>query len=156
MSPPRLARRLHAPEFFSLSPLLAVALLGVNDAVLKAQFHNAITGKLSDFAGCFFLPLYTSALVKLAAPRLKLGRRLSIGVATTLAIFVPASLSRSAADAICAAVAMVGEPLGFGPFWIAADPTDLIALPFVALAYLYGLFKGAEPCATSASRSTWA
>ena len=50
-------------EFFAPLPLLAVALMVVNDRVLKPRIGNAITGKLSDIAICFFLPLFTSALL---------------------------------------------------------------------------------------------
>ena len=46
-----LARRLDAllrPAF-----LAALGLLVLNDGLLKPLFHNALTGKLSDFAGVF-------------------------------------------------------------------------------------------------------
>src|SRR5687768_13714190 len=36
-------------------------LLLLNDFVLKEQFHNGLTGKLSDFAGLFVFPLFWSA-----------------------------------------------------------------------------------------------
>jgi hypothetical protein len=38
-------------------PLFAVAVLIVNDHVLKHRFPGLVTGKLSDFAGLFFFPL---------------------------------------------------------------------------------------------------
>lgn len=44
-------------------------LLVANDFLLKPVFHNAVTGKLSDFAGLFVFPLFWSAL----APRLRRG-----------------------------------------------------------------------------------
>ena len=34
----------------------------LNDFVLKQQFHNGLTGKLSDFAGLFVFPLFLTAL----------------------------------------------------------------------------------------------
>jgi hypothetical protein len=39
-------------EFFAPLPLAAVALMVVNDRVLKPLFHNGVTGKLSDVAIC--------------------------------------------------------------------------------------------------------
>ena len=45
-------------EFFGPLPLAAVALLAVNDHVLKARWPGLVTGKLSDVAGCFLLPLF--------------------------------------------------------------------------------------------------
>lgn len=125
-----------APEFFSAWPLLAVALLAVNDHFLKATFHNTLTGKLSDFAGCFFLPLYVSALLALVT-RWSGERRVLVGALATLAIFVPIKLSRAAADFECRALELVAIPLGFGTQHVVTDPTDLIALPMVALAVLH-------------------
>jgi len=42
--------------------IIAVLLLVVNDWYLKTTYGNAITGKLSDFAGLFALPFFLSAL----------------------------------------------------------------------------------------------
>lgn len=53
------------PADLLLSPLLlgSLALLVVNDWVLKAAFHNGLTGKLSDFAGVAALALCLRALL---------------------------------------------------------------------------------------------
>lgn len=138
-------------EFIAPLPLMAVALLAVNDHVLKAAFHNTVTGKLSDFAGCFFLPLYVSALLSLV-PRLPLRARLYAGAAVTTVLFVSTSVSRAAADAVCGWLSVLAAPLGYTHLRIAADPTDLIALPLVALAVAYGLSRHRlqeNPCARS-------
>jgi hypothetical protein len=137
-----------APEFFSLAPLLAVALLTVNDHYFKGAFHNTLTGKLSDFAGCFFLPLYVSAMLAFVT-RWSLERRLWVGALTTLAIFIPVSVSRPAADFVCRMVEWVAIPLGIGAQRIASDPTDLIAVPMICLAVLYA--QRVNPCAVSSS-----
>ena len=47
---------LSSPGFVS-----GLFLLLLNDFVLKEQFHNGLTGKLSDFAGLFVFPLFWSA-----------------------------------------------------------------------------------------------
>ncbi len=46
------------------SPLfiLFLVLLLVNDFYLKGAFHNALTGKLSDFSGLFIFPIFWSAI----------------------------------------------------------------------------------------------
>lgn len=131
-------------EFIAPLPLAAVALLAVNDHVLKAAFHNTLTGKLSDIAGCFFLPLYVSALLSVMTA-FSLRARLYAGALITTALFVSVSLSRVAADAVCRWVSVFASPLGYTHLRIAADPTDLIALPLVALAVAYGLSKE-RPC----------
>jgi hypothetical protein len=43
--------------------IASVILLIINDWFLKASFHNACTGKISDFAGLFAFPFFLSALV---------------------------------------------------------------------------------------------
>jgi hypothetical protein len=147
-TPPRVPPSKRAPEFFSLAPLLAVALLATNDHFFKAAFHNALTGKLSDFAGCFFLPLYVSAMLAWVT-RWSLERRLWAGALTTLAIFVPVSVSRAAADFVCRAVELVAIPAGLGTQHSASDPTDLIAVPMICLAVLYA--QRVNRCAASSN-----
>lgn len=46
-----------------LSPvfLIGLFLLLLNDFYLKAEFHNFLTGKISDFAGLFIFPLFFAA-----------------------------------------------------------------------------------------------
>ncbi len=126
------------PEFVGALPLLAVGVMAVNDAYLKATFHNAITGKLSDFAGCFFLPLYTSALLALVTPW-SLRARLTVGALATAVLFVAISTSKTAARWVCDVLSVPGGWLGLSHYDIVADPTDLMALPMVPLAVFYGL-----------------
>ena len=53
---------LNRPARRPVSRLLAIGLLVLNDHVLKDAFHNALTGKLSDFAGMAFFPLLLQGL----------------------------------------------------------------------------------------------
>lgn len=43
-------------------PLTAVAVMALNDHWLKYQFPGIVTGKLSDFCGVFYLPIFILAL----------------------------------------------------------------------------------------------
>jgi hypothetical protein len=128
-------------EFFAIPPLLAVAVLAVNDAFLKPLFHNALTGKLSDFAGCFFLPLYASALLALVSPWSR-DRRLALGAAFTVLLFAPIKLWAPAGDAVVALLTPLAHPLGLASLRIVADPTDLWALLMVPLALAFGRRAG--------------
>jgi len=132
-------------EFLAPLPLAAVVLMAVNDHWLKPAFHNIWTGKLSDLAICFFLPLLISAGLE-ACTRWTLPRRLLVGVAMTALLFVPLKLSQPAADLFCAVLGSIGRPLGFHQFRAVADPTDLIALPFLALAVASALHLSASRC----------
>jgi len=53
--------------FWSPGFLIALAVLVINDHVLKYEFHNSITGKLSDIAGLFLFPIFFSVF----APKYK-------------------------------------------------------------------------------------
>lgn len=125
------------PEFFAPLPLAAVVVMALNDHLWKAQFHNALTGKLSDIAGCFFLPLFVSAVLA-TVTRLPLSTRLGIGAGATALFFLVLKTSQPAADVICGAMDVVGRLVATNCGRILADPTDLVALPFTLLAVAYG------------------
>ena len=140
-------------EFFQPVPLLAVGLLGVNDHWLKPRFHNALTGKLSDLAGCFFVPLFLSALLGLGT-RWRLQTRIGLSAAATAALFVAIKVSVSAAELFASALTFAGRPLGLGVSRVLADPTDLIAFPLVLAAVVYALRVHARrdnPCSVARS-----
>lgn len=123
--------------FFAPAPLGAVAVLAINDHWLKDRFHNAVTGKLTDLALCFFFPLLLSVLLR---PLVRADRaRLAVSGALTAALFTALELWPPAGAALTAAVALVGRPLGFGLTPFTRDLTDLLALAMVPLAFWYGL-----------------
>ncbi len=131
-----MSRLAYAREFLAPAPLCAVALMALNDFALKPAFHNALTGKLSDFAICFFLPLYLSALAGIALAAPARVRLLAGALAATIS-FAALKLSPAAAGAFTRALAALVRPIGLGTLRAAADPTDLIALPMVLLALWY-------------------
>ena len=69
-----------------------IALLIANDHVLKFVFHNAVTGKLSDVAICFLMPLLISAALGLIAGS-RVRRRLEIGAVVTVVVFSALEMS---------------------------------------------------------------
>jgi hypothetical protein len=126
------------PELFAPLPLAAVALLALNDHVLKARFPGPVTGKLSDVAGCFVLPLFLSAALSFAVPgRARL--RIAVGAIATVVLFASVKLWPAAAAFVAAALS-----LGAGRSRIVCDPTDLAALPLVALAVRYARRSAGE------------
>lgn len=140
--------RSRAPEFFSALPLLAVATLVLNDHVLKAAFHNALTGKVSDFAGCFFLPLYLSAALAFVT-KWSWRRRVAIGATFTVVSFASIKVSTHASFLVTSTLELVSLPLGLGRLHVVSDPTDLLALPMIALAVLHARRSHACPAAPS-------
>jgi hypothetical protein len=121
-APWRPARALAHPAWW-----IALAVLVVNDHGLKGSglVPGIVTGKLSDAAGLFLAP---ALLATLAGAR---GRRAVIGCHVAAAVvFAALELSEGLAGAWDAAVVALGLP-----FQTWADPTDLLALPFVALGY---------------------
>jgi hypothetical protein len=125
-------------EFFAPLPMVGLALLVVNDVWLKAAFHSELTGKLSDVAVCFVMPLFISEILGLAlalAPRL----RLAIGGVITAVLFtaleVVPPVTRVALDVLSA----IGPRLGITrPFRMTSDWTDLFCLILIPVAVAYG------------------
>ena len=104
---------------------VAVAVLAVNDHLLKGAglVPAVLTGKLSDLAGLFFAG---ALLAVLARPRSARGWLACH--ALVAAVFTAIKLSVPAATAWDAARALFGLPA-----FTTVDPTDLLALPMVAL-----------------------
>jgi hypothetical protein len=98
-----------------LSPwlLVSLAVLVLNDWVLKAAFHNAITGKLSDVAGVAALGLFARAL----APRRPVAAAVCSGVAF---VFWKSPASQPLIDG--------WNALGWATASRVVDWTDLVAL----------------------------
>lgn len=101
----------------------ALALLLLNDFALKPLFGNALTGKLSDFAGLFVFPLFWAALF----PRL---RGAFYVLTAALFTFWKTELSTPAVEA-------AGRLAGLH-FERAVDYTDLLALFALPASYAYG------------------
>jgi hypothetical protein len=143
-------------EFFAPAPLAAVALVGLNDHLWKPRFHNAVTGKLTDVALCFFFPLLLSVLLR---PLWRADRgRLLFAAAATALLFTALELSAAADAALTAAVAVVGRSFGVGLAPFTRDLTDLLALGMVPVAYWYGrrrTGKAARPWSWASARASW-
>ncbi len=146
--------RLRMTEFFAPLPLLAVALMAVNDRLLKRWFGNAVTGKLSDIAICFFLPLFISAVLGLLWRRHPRARVLA-GAAITIAVFTGQEIWPWFEDRFLAAMRFVGAPLGLREFALVRDLSDLLTLLMVPLAVAYGFrrLRRQQAAATTTSAS---
>lgn len=132
--------RLRLPEFFAPLPLAAVGLLALNDHVLKSAYGNWITGKLSDVAICFFLPLFVSALLGLAGTATRGTQRVFAGCAIAAAVFVGQEMVPAIAAAFCRVMPLFSEPLGgSGSCVLTRDPSDLACLAMIPVAGAYGL-----------------
>ena len=101
----------------------AVAVLAINDHVLKQAWPGPFTGKLSDVAGLVVAPPLVALL--LALVRVRRSPLLVTGALFAVVKTVPAA---AAATSAC---------LGWvaGPSYVRADPTDLLALPALLLAH---------------------
>jgi hypothetical protein len=118
-------------------PLAAIAILIVNDHILKAVAPGLLTGKLSDIAGLVFFPLLLQASWEVAVGvagtnRLAERRVLVVAIAVTALLFCSIKVIPAAND-------LISRLLGvFGTAVISLDPTDLIALPALLVALRLG------------------
>lgn len=102
--------------------LAGLCVLLLNDFIFKQQFHNELTGKLSDFAGLFIFPLFWSALF----PRLKT----SVYVVTAaLFVFWKSVYAQPFIDG--------WNSLQLFPVERTIDDTDLFALLVLPFSYIY-------------------
>lgn len=139
-------------EFAHPWPLLAMALLGVNDHLLKGSgwLPGWMTGKLSDFAGLFFFPLFVTAAVDTLlylAFRITRGRspnyslkmwKLYAAVLFTAILFVPLKLSDSWGTLYIRAMHVLDVFDWFGGFQVTKDPTDIVSVAMFPLVILFG------------------
>lgn len=131
----------HAPLLHPIA-LASIVLLILNDHILKLHVPSAVTGKLSDVAGLVFFPLLVSAL---------LGKRgLGLCVVATGLGFAAIKVWEPATVACEHVLGALQWPLtlNLAPVEIVRDPTDLLALPALALAWWIG-------APTPRSRSPW-
>ena len=105
-----------------LSPffIVCLVLLILNDFVLKAVYHNMLTGKLSDFCGLFVFPIFWSAVF----PK----HKGSVFMLTALLFVFWKSEYASGF------IEMLRVPFNIRR---TVDPTDLIALPALLLAWIH-------------------
>lgn len=142
--------------------LAALGTLIVNDHVLKVRYPGWITGKLSDVAGMIVFPLLAGALVTAVARRADPGRMLAGCVAATAIGFALVKLWAPATHACGLVLGALqwpfaalahGASVGVAPVAIARDPSDLLALPFAAVALWLPRYRfQANPGSPNAAR----
>lgn len=133
------------PGDLVLSPwaLVAVAMVVVNDHVLKARYGNVVTGKLSDVAGVFVFPLVALSVLEVG----RWGLRRSSWVVTKAEIvagtcitaigFAAVKLVGPVADTYAATIGSIRWSVewvttgsaSYAPIEIVADWTDVAVLP---------------------------
>jgi hypothetical protein len=135
--------------------LLAIALLVINDHVLKARAPGLVTGKLSDVAGLVFFPLLLAAAAEQVG--LRGGRAAVIAAAAATGIaFAAIKLWAPAGELYRVGLAALQWPFhalaalldgsalpALGRVRLVQDPTDLLALP--ALLVPVALARSAAP-----------
>lgn len=128
---------------------LALALLVLNDQVLKARFPGLVTGKLSDAAGLAFFPTFLQALVEVTTRSRQLyGSRRVLMAATLLTalVFAWTKATPLGAEAYRIGLGWLSWPLHAITAWLsgqhggaatrvrfAQDASDLWTLPAVLL-----------------------
>lgn len=147
--------RRHGPGLVHPLALLAIAVLVLNDHWAKQACPGELTGKLSDIAGLVFFPLLLQAFVELprwlgGASRPRAGI-LAACVIATGAVFSAINLHPVAEHAYEVGLgylqwlpgAILSTVVGTAPppphlVDLTRDPTDLLALPALWLAWRIG------------------
>ena len=116
--------------------IFAIALLVLNDHVLKAQYGGWWTGKLSDVAGLAVFPLLLCAAIELGTGK-SIGAR-GVAIAAVVTAIVFAAIKLTAAGTLYRhGLGVLQWPFVGGdaprPVKLTQDPTDLLAIPAVAI-----------------------
>lgn len=119
----------------------AIALLLVNDHLLKAAWPGSVTGKISDLCGLAFFPVLLAGAWELVTRALVRARAAVVIVVVTGLVFAATKTLPQAAHAWGAALGLVQWPVrallsGGAPLLAArvvVDPTDLLTLPVLWL-----------------------
>jgi hypothetical protein len=130
--------------------IASIAVLLINDHVLKAVAPGAVTGKLSDLAGLVFFPLLLASVVELAAGRTHRRPVLAWSIAATALMFVVVKTTAGGADAFAFALGATQWIVTLGPLRdavlapvaVVADRSDLLAMPALAVAWWVGTAGG--------------
>jgi len=140
------ARDIH-PERALRHPVwwVALALLIVNDHLLKGWGPGWLTGKLSDLAGLVVAPALIATLVRVHSRSGLVGAHVGAGVA-----LAAINLSEPAARAVEVVMGSIGLPWRI---WV--DPTDLVALLALPLAWRW-LVPGMRQPKPGHPRAVWA
>lgn len=139
---------------------IAVTLVVINDQLLKERYGNWLTGKLSDVAGVFVLPLVMLSALELARwARGRSGATVSrhevlLAIAITLIGFTLVKLVGPVGDAYAHAIGWIraivasaaqGEWRPATPIEVIRDWTDLLVLPVLAASWLLARDRGDRP-----------
>lgn len=140
--------------------MATVALLVLNDHVLKARYPGILTGKISDFMGMFFFPLLLLDVARLAlGARARRAHAAVCGVLTGV-VFSAVKTWGPAHEAYCVGLGALQWPLrgllavvtshalpSLARVRLAMDPTDLVALLALVPSYRYATRSSdAEGC----------
>ncbi|HZM80553.1 MAG TPA: hypothetical protein VFC19_32855 [Candidatus Limnocylindrales bacterium] len=111
--------------------LAGLAVLLLNDHVLKQLWPGPVTGKLSDLAGLVMFPPLLAVVAALCLPRIPAKTLAVAALCLTGTGFTLVKL-----DSRLAALVSEGLSAVAGPSLLRADGTDLLALPALGLAWL--------------------
>ena len=127
--------------------IVSVLVLFVNDHVLKKAWPGLVTGKISDIAGMIFFPLLLTELLRFRAR----DRVLLVACVATALVFALTKTTTFANEAYAVTWGAMQWPAHalwalahgraipqLGRAVLMRDPTDLVAVPFVLVAWRYG------------------
>jgi hypothetical protein len=113
----------------------------LNDHWLKsaALLPAWLTGKLSDFLGLFFFPIMFAAILGLLLPRASARWLLAVSSVLTVLVFAAIKLDAQATMMWTQLSAWAGAWVPGKAASVTRDPTDLVAVPMVFLAWWWTL-----------------
>ncbi len=125
-------------EFYNRVVIFSIIIFTINNWWLKYEFHNWITGKLSDVLFCFFFPIYCSAILSIFT-NWKIIVRMWVGISLTLASFVAMKTSPIISTRVSDVLSIFSQASFGQDSHNVVDQSDLIATPVVICSLLFAL-----------------
>jgi hypothetical protein len=139
-------KRLPGSLLLSPYPIGSLILVVLNDDLFKSRWPGLTTGKLSDFAGSFLLPVLVLSVGEIVLSRPGRQRLASAVAVTTVCVLTGVGLilvktwpTASAGYGSLVGLARYPVLWSFRQVEVATDPTDLVALVSVFGAWFYCL-----------------
>ena len=127
--------------------MVAILVVFINNKVLKQRSPSLITGKLSDFAGIFALPVFLASLIEIAICRFVSLKVMAAILFIVTALFIGMKTNEPISDFVAEVWFQLLRPIrsitsgSSTPVTFVRDTSDLLALISVPVVYYFWKVK---------------
>jgi len=131
--------------------LSAIIVILINDKVLKRNYPSLMTGKLSDFAGIFALPVFSASLIEITTRRFVNLKIMTVILFTVTVLFIGTKMNAPTSNFIGDIWFQLLRPIrsittgSVTPVTFVRDTSDLLALISVPVVFVFWKYSFRNP-----------